>query len=91
MDGENYFCSASLLYINQCSVSGSAWIRLIGGLLDLDPHGLMRIRNTGFNIIVLVQVPGGLLQPAQVQHGRPQAAEEAEDQEGHPGLGLGKR
>jgi hypothetical protein len=32
------------------------------------------------------QVPAGLLQPAQIQHGRAQATEEAEDQEGHPGL-----
>lgn len=35
----------------------------------------------------LGQVPGGLLQPAQVQHGWSQEAEEAEGQEGDPGLG----
>ena len=30
------------------------------------------------------QVPDGVLQPAEVQHGRAEAAEEAEDQESHP-------
>ena len=30
------------------------------------------------------QVPDGVLQPAEVQHGRPEEAEEAEDQESHP-------
>ena len=35
------------------------------------------------------QVPDGLLQPAQVQHGRAEeAAEEAEDQESHPLIDL---
>ena len=35
------------------------------------------------------QVPDGLLQPAQVQHGRAEeAAEEAEDQESHPLITL---
>jgi len=36
------------------------------------------------------QVPAGLLQPPQVQHGRAQAPEEAEDKEGHPGLEGGE-
>ena len=30
------------------------------------------------------QFPDGLLQPAEVQHGRPEEAEEAEDKESHP-------
>merc|ERR1712192_196955 len=30
------------------------------------------------------QVPDGVLQPAEVQHGRAEAPEEAEDQESHP-------
>ena len=34
------------------------------------------------------QVPDGVLQPAQVQHGRPEEAEEAEDQESHPLIDL---
>ena len=34
------------------------------------------------------QVPDGVLQPAEVQHGRAEAAEEAEDQESHPLIDL---
>merc|ERR1719450_456541 len=30
------------------------------------------------------QVPDGVLQPAEVQHGRAETTEEAEDQESHP-------
>merc|ERR1712192_37601 len=33
-------------------------------------------------------VPDGVLQPAQVQHGRPEEAEEAEDKESHPLIDL---
>ena len=34
------------------------------------------------------QVPDGVLQPAEVQHGRAEAAKEAEDQETHPMIDL---
>ena len=34
------------------------------------------------------QVPDGILQPAEVQHGRAEAAEEAEDQESYPLIDL---
>jgi len=34
------------------------------------------------------QVPDGVLQPTQVQHGRAEAAKEAEDQETHPMIDL---
>ena len=34
------------------------------------------------------QVPDGILQPTQVQHGRAEAAKEAEDQETHPMIDL---
>ena len=36
------------------------------------------------------QVPDGVLQPDQVQHGRAEAAKEAEDQESHPLIYLGR-
>ena len=34
------------------------------------------------------QVPDGVLQPDQVQHGRAEAAKEAEDQESHPLINI---
>ena len=37
------------------------------------------------------QVPDGVLQPAEVQHGRAEAAEEAEDQESHPLIDLAEK
>merc|ERR1712192_260309 len=37
------------------------------------------------------QVPDGVLQPAEVQHGRVEEAEEAEDQESHPLIKLAEK
>ena len=37
------------------------------------------------------QVPDGVLQPAEVQHGRAEATKEAEDQESHPLIDLAEK